>query len=342
MAKTALVVSGGGSKGAFAAGVIKQLAMEFPDIVFDILVGTSTGSLIVPLVALDELDLMEQLYTSVRTQDIITKGNVVTRLMTDNSLFDAKPLANLVKQHYTDARCNKLFALDKEVYLATTCLQSGDAVYFSTKDPAIITDYEVLKAGNPDEFRRAVMASACQPVFMPPIEVKKGSVPLRQYVDGGVREYAGIQLAIDAGADEIFVILLNTGKNEPTEQPFGDAFTILKQSMDIFITDVGDNDIRVPGIYNKALRYIDSVKRKMKDSGVKQADIDNYFNIPFKNPFTGKKALNIHLIRPAEPLGGGPGGLDFEPLQMKGMMAKGKTAISTYMASRPQDGSGNV
>jgi len=45
------------------------------------------------------------------------------------------------------------------------------------------------------------MASACQPVFMPPIMVNKDLAgdPERnfQYVDGGVREYAGVNMAID-------------------------------------------------------------------------------------------------------------------------------------------------
>ena len=342
MSKTALVVSGGGSKGAFAVGVIKQLAMEFPDIVFDILVGTSTGSLIVPFVALDELDILEQLYTTVTTENIILKGNVGVRLLTDNSLYDAKPLANLVKQYYDDNRCNQLFALTKEVYLATTCLQTEKTVYFSTKNPSLVTDYEVTKLDAPDELRRAVMASACQPVFMPPMEVKKGSLPLRQYVDGGLREYAGIQLAIDAGAEEIYAILLSTGKDETIETPYGDALKILKQTIDIFISDVGENDIRVPAIYNRALRYIDAVKKKMKADGLTQVDINRYFNIPDSNPFTGKKPLKIHLIRPSASLGGGPGGLDFDPAEMKGMLAKGELAITNYMANLPPDGSGNV
>ncbi len=96
MGKTALVVSGGGSKGAFAAGVIKRLAQEFPDINFDILIGTSTGALIVPLVALDELDLLEQVYTTVKTEDIILEGNAGFNLINENSLFDSSPLGRLL------------------------------------------------------------------------------------------------------------------------------------------------------------------------------------------------------------------------------------------------------
>ncbi len=344
MGKTALVISGGGSKGAFAAGVVKQLAIEFPDIIFDILVGTSTGSLIVPLVALDELDLLEQLYTTVRTEDIVLQGNVGNRFLNQNSLYDAAPLANLIPQYYTDARGRRIFDLDKEVYLATTCLQTEQAVYFSTKDPAFVTDYEVNRVNNSDELHRAIMASACQPVFMPPIEVKDGSLPTRQYVDGGVREYAGLQLAIDAGADEIFVILLSTGNDQTEEIMYknGEILDILKKTLDIFITDVGVNDLRGPAIYNRALRYINAVKDKMKDDGLDEADIESYFNIPFQNPFTGKKPLKIHMIRPDSQLGGGPGGLEFNPAEMRAMLAKGKVAISQYMAGLPPDGSGNV
>jgi NTE family protein len=342
MGKRALVISGGGCKGAFAVGVIKDLAANFPDISFDVFVGTSTGSLISPLAALEEIGLLEQLYTTVTTDNIIVKGNILTRLLGDNSLFDARPLGNLIKQYYDDVRCNKIFGLNKEVYLATTCLQTGQPVYFSTRDAPMVTDYEVVKLSNPDELRRAVMASACQPVFMPPIEVKKGSLPIRQYVDGGVREYAGIQLAIDAGADEIYAILLTPSNEVVDEVTYNDAFTILTKTTDIFTTDVGVNDVKIPATYNKALRYIAAVQKKMKDNGVPQATIDEYFNIPFANPFTGKKPLKIYVIRPDAPLGGGPGGLNFDPVEMKGMLAKGRQRIDDFMANLPPDGSSTV
>ena len=56
--KRALVISGGGSKGAFAVGVIKQLQQLYPTLFFDIYVGSSTGSLIVPMGAIDEVVLL--------------------------------------------------------------------------------------------------------------------------------------------------------------------------------------------------------------------------------------------------------------------------------------------
>jgi len=331
--KRALVISGGGCKGAFAVGVLKNLAANFPEITFDIIIGTSTGSLIAPFASLGRIDLLEKLYTTITTDQVITKGNIVARLLGSNSLFDATPLGNLVKQYYTDDICNQVMQSDKTVFFATTCLQTGASVNFTNKTLNLVSDYEIMSVAQPDEMRRAIMASACQPVFMPPIEVKKGSTPLRQYVDGGVKEYAGVQLAIDAGADEIYTIVLSPDTKDIAEQNFGDAFNILEKTIDIFTSGVGYNDIRVPGIYNRALQYIASVQKKMRDDGIPPASIENYFNIPFNNPYTGKKPLNIYVIRPEEALGGGLGGLDFDPTAMKGMLAKGQQRIDEFMAS---------
>jgi predicted acylesterase/phospholipase RssA len=333
MSKRALVISGGGSKGAFAVGVIKQLANNFPNISFDI---------IAPMAATGEIDVLEQFYTSVKTSDIIIKGNVVTRILAANSLFDVSPLASLISRTYDDNRSNAIFGLSKELFLVTTCLQTGQPVYFATKDNPIVSDFQVQKLNNPDELRRAVMASACQPVFMSPIEVQKGKLPMRQFVDGGVREYAGVQLAIDAGADEIYAILLSPADDPPVEQTYNDAFTILERTIDIFTTDVSVNNIRKPLQYNLALRYIASAKEKMLAAGITQAAIDGFFQASFDNPFAGKKPLKIFVIRPDAPLGGGLGGLDFDPGLMKGMIAKGETTISDFMANLPPDGSNAV
>ena len=88
-------------------------------------------------------------------------------------------------------------------------------------------------------------------------------------------------------------------------------------------------------MYNRALQYIASVQKKMLEAGIPQNTIDNYFNIPFNNPYTGKKPLKIYVIRPDEPLGGGMGGLNFDPTEMKGMLAKGQLRLDSFMASLP-------
>ena len=101
--KRALVISGGGSKGAFAVGILKRLFNEYPNLDFDILVGTSTGSLMVPYVSIGEMKLLEKLYTEQKTEDIVLSGRIGDRI-NDVSIFDASPLKALLEKNYTDQR----------------------------------------------------------------------------------------------------------------------------------------------------------------------------------------------------------------------------------------------
>lgn len=178
--------------------------------------------------SLGRIDVPEQLYTTITTDMVITKGDLPDRVLHFSSIYDATPLANLVKQYYTDDVCNQVYQSGKEVFFATTCLQTGASVNCCTTNTSFNSGYEIMQINNPDEMRRAILASACQPVFMQPVEIKKGAVPLRQYVDGGVKEYAGVQLAIDAGADEIYTIVLSPDTKDVKEQPFTDIVSILK------------------------------------------------------------------------------------------------------------------
>ena len=67
--KKALVISGGGSKGAFAGGVAEYLINKKKKD-YDLFLGTSTGSLLVSHLALGMIDPLKELYTSVNQKDI--------------------------------------------------------------------------------------------------------------------------------------------------------------------------------------------------------------------------------------------------------------------------------
>lgn len=334
----ALVISGGGSKGAFAVGVIKRLLKEYPNLEFDSYVGTSTGSLIVPLAAMGAYDLLEELYTTQKTENIIKKSNLGDRL-NQHSIFDANPLWGLIEQYYTDDNYKILQESGKKIYLTTTCLQTSELVVFTNDtDPATSDDYEVRTLVNAAHFRKAVMASACQPVFMPPIKVNKNvpgdPAPDHQFVDGGVREYAGVEMAIDNGATEVFTILLSTGQKVIVDAEFKTIFPILQQTIDIFTEDVGKNDLIIPSQYNAALEYIDAVKKKMKRAGLDAAVVDEYFRVKGKeNPYEDKQPIKFFTFRPKEPLGGGPGGLTFDSAEMKKMIAAGQKVTNEFIAS---------
>ncbi len=339
--KRALVISGGGSKGAYAIGVLKRLLEAYPGLNFDLYVGTSTGALIAPLAAIDEIDLLASLYTSLHTEDVVL-ANRLGDVLNEVGIFDVEPLRQLLLTHYGDQRYQQLSTAGKEVFLTTTCLQSGELVVFTNAtDPAKSALYQTRKIESARHFRRAVLASASQPVFMPPVKVNEiitgEPFPNFQFVDGGVREYAGVQIAIDNGATEVFTILLSSGVPAIENKEYQNLFDILKTTIDIFTDDVGKNDLIIPQQYNAALQYIDAVKKRMLHMGISQPDMEDCFIIPgMENPFQNKKPLKLYQFRPSAPLGGGAGGLEFDPQVMKGMLQKGIGTANDFIAKMSQ------
>jgi len=74
----ALVISGGGSKGAFAGGVAQYL-IEEEKRQYNMFLGTSTGSLLVPHLALNNLPKVYNLFTNVKQRDIFSVSPFVQR-----------------------------------------------------------------------------------------------------------------------------------------------------------------------------------------------------------------------------------------------------------------------
>ena len=71
--KRAIIISGGGNLGSWGGGTIQGLYKIY-DYDYDLVVGCSTGSLLMNLVALKEMDRLKEMYTNV-TQESIFKWN---------------------------------------------------------------------------------------------------------------------------------------------------------------------------------------------------------------------------------------------------------------------------
>ena len=336
MAKIALVISGGGSKGAFAVGALSYIHQNVRPIdQFDIYCGTSTGALIVPLAAIGEMALLEQIYTTTRQADILKLGGIAN-LLTSVSLHDATPLKQQIERNLTDARYNRLIASGKPVMLATICLQTEHLVHFATQAVATNTAYDVERIRSASDLRRAMLASSCQPVFMQPVEWRPGAVPVRQYVDGGIRELTPLQAAIDNGAQTIIAIT-----NSPDQIPADDrlitkATAMLERTIDLFSEDVSDNDYRLANLYRQTNVYLERVRAQLRARGVAQAIIDQAFE-QTGNPVAGLSIASIIAVRPQIKLTeGGPGGLTFDPVAMKQMFQKGVQRAKAVFDALPQ------
>ncbi len=191
-----LVLSGGGDKGAFTVGVIKRLLEQGNR--FDMISGTSTGALIAPLVAADEIKKLQRIYTSVKKSDVINTKDPLIRAVAGNSLYDADPLRKMVKDNITDEVYEKIMNSGKALFISTVCLNNNTLTYFTNSD--LIkgnSKYDVVKWNDKNELIESVIASSVQPVLMQPENISGN-----YFVDGGLREFIPADAAIDAGAVE--------------------------------------------------------------------------------------------------------------------------------------------
>ncbi len=336
MSKTALGIRGGGSKGAFAVGVLSFIQQHVrPVDQFDIYCGTSTGSLITPLAALGELALLEHIYTTTKQADVLKIGGILN-LVNSVSLHDATPLKRLIELNLTDARFDRLKTSGKPVFLATICLQTERLVYFTTQTASSTSAYDTQQIQTATDLRRAMLASSCQPVFMQPVEWRPGAVPVRQYVDGGIRELTPLQAAIDNGAETIIAITNNPAQTPADNQLITKATGMLERTIDLFSEDVSDNDYRVANFYRQTNTYLQSVRAQLQALGVSPTVVNQAF-AQAGNPATGTAVTKIIEVRPETKLvEGGPGGLTFDPAAMQQMFQKGLTQAAKVFATQPQ------
>ncbi len=201
--KKALVVSGGGSKGAWAGGVIQYL-IEDQKKDYDLYVGTSTGSLLAPLTSIRELSILKKGYTSITSDDIFSvnpfnkKGNVnifnaFRRIVTlKKTLGETQNLRNLIKKYFQEKHFEELYKSEKEVIAVVANLTEKRPEYKSSNN----CKYE--------DFIDWLWASCNAPIFTSIVEKDDC-----QYADGAIFHHIPIQVAIENGATEIDVIVLS-------------------------------------------------------------------------------------------------------------------------------------
>lgn len=183
-----LAISGGGANGAFGAGLLVGWSDrgDRPD--FTVVTGVSTGALAAPFVFLgpDYDELLQELYTTISTGDILKKRNYFRRFFSD-SLMDSTPLEALLER-YIDEPFMEAIAAESEkgrvLYIGTTDLDAGRPVIWNIGN--------IARSGHPgalDLIRRVLLASASIPAVFPPvlIDVEAGDKSYDElHVDGGV------------------------------------------------------------------------------------------------------------------------------------------------------------
>ena len=184
----ALVLSGGGSNGAFGAGYLNGWTQTGNRPTFKLVTGISTGALIAPYAFLgtDYDAILEEIFTTVTNKDIYEFRSPFTALKKD-SLARTDPLALKLEEVIDDQMLRAIAAehrRGRRLYVGTTNLDAQRLVVWNMG--AIATSNQ---PGSIDLFRKVLLASASIPVAFPPVYIKvevDGRRFDEMHVDGGV------------------------------------------------------------------------------------------------------------------------------------------------------------
>jgi Patatin-like phospholipase len=183
-----LAVSGGGSDGAFGAGLLVGWSEAGTRPKFDLVTGISTGALIAPFAFLgSEYDLqLKEVYTNYDANDIARKRPLISAL-SDASLADASPMAHLIARYVTPDFVGRIAAEHRKgrrLLIGTTHLDAQRPVIWDMGGIAVRDDQNAI-----DLFRKVMLASASIPGVFPPVLIsveQDGRTFDEMHVDGGV------------------------------------------------------------------------------------------------------------------------------------------------------------
>lgn len=182
-----LVISGGGSDGAYGAGLICAWTQTGKRPVFKIVTGISTGALTAPFAFLGpEYDpVLREVYTQVRTAGIAQPRWIFAALF-DDALEDTTPLRALLAKHVNQ----KMLAQIADEYRKGRLLLVG-TTNLDARRPMIWDIGAIAASGHPQALeivRKILIASAAIPGAFPPVlfdvEVD-GKQHQELHVDGG-------------------------------------------------------------------------------------------------------------------------------------------------------------
>lgn len=185
--RTALALSGGGSDGAFGAGVLYGWTKAGGRPEFDVVTGISTGALIAPFAFLGP-DYDEQLktaFTEITGRNIFVRRNLLTVFGAD-SLTDNAPMINLVRSYVTEdmvSNIAKEHRKGRRLLIGTTNLDAERPVIW---DIGAIAASNVT--GRTELIKNVIVASAAIPAIFPPVRINvtaDGQTFDELHVDGG-------------------------------------------------------------------------------------------------------------------------------------------------------------
>ncbi|HTZ55419.1 MAG TPA: patatin-like phospholipase family protein [Candidatus Acidoferrum sp.] len=241
----ALVLSGGGALGAYAAGIVGCLATAagikdgtaLPP--YELVCGTSIGALNGWFVATGQHTKLHDLWYGVSAEHILqlkpqfaalrepesgagdrlaAKMRMASLTKDQTAFFDSKPILDWASRHLDPER-----PLVMPFVWVTTNLTMQRPEYFYMRPPnapselrdeivrslqVVLGPQTVVREASADLFHKQIFASFAVPLLWDPVQMPGPDGALNQYCDGGIAANSPVSIAhaVSAGAD---VVLLN-------------------------------------------------------------------------------------------------------------------------------------
>ncbi|WP_306252909.1 patatin-like phospholipase family protein [Parvularcula sp. IMCC14364] len=305
--KTALILSGGGARGAYQVGVMCAIGdmLEHGQLPFQVITGVSVGAINAVSLTSGAQDLkkairrLSALWGNLRTQNVFETGadKVALRfghllsyvlggafgVSPPQSLFDNTPLKELIGRETDFAQLKKNLdgPLLDALSITASSYEEGLAVAFYQGSVDAAEWRRSRRVGRKCEIGPDhVLASAALPFIFP-----AWSVDGTWFGDGALRQIAPLSPAIHLGADKLLVIGARDGKlsGEPVRHeqvPYPSIGQVSGQLMDIVFNDNLEADV-------ERLQRINSTLERM---------------LPERRAQTDLRTLDVLMIKPSQDI----------------------------------------
>ena len=280
--KVALVLQGGGAKGAFQAGAEAWLRHEL-DIEWDVIAGVSVGALNAAMLATGKGLELSHLWGSIEEKDVFVRRSwwrtaldLITRKR--RSLWDNSPLLRVIEENVD------FHQLQVPLLFGVTDLVSGG-----------YASYEWLpgKPVNATRAQRLLLASTTIPLLWEPVGVEGHG----QLVDGGVRTGTPLGDVLKHDPDVVVIILCTPLDQMSRSAPPKDLFQVGSRSLELLMDEVFQDDI-------KTYLRINDLVAQAEEQGMT-------LRKPNGQPYKSFRTIIV------QPLCGIGGPLDFDDLHAK-------------------------
>lgn len=194
--KTGLVLSGGGSTGAYQMGVMK--ALQELNIKCDIVVGTSIGSINGAMYVSNSLDKAEEMWNKLNFKSVFSE-NIKYESQKDEFDVIKKYIKVATKGGIepNNLKLNLIENIDLDKFYNSDIDYGLTTVSFPSLKTLKLTKKEIKRE---ELFDYIIASSTVFPVF------KLKNINNKRYIDGGVRDTMPYDLAIKMGADKLIIV----------------------------------------------------------------------------------------------------------------------------------------